>query len=313
MGNRGSTQLPSPELLQDVSSPDILKQFPPEIWEEVISHVAVDRESLKALTLLSRTITPLVQAVIFRTITLRGRHECEDFLELIASNKALGTFVRTLDIVDSFQAPEMVAWMMMPDSTAGRLAPHFPLVTQLRLCLFRSVIREQDVDEAAVHTKSFFSHFSSVRSLVLEDCRFRNMKEVCDLLGCFRSSLQHLSLKRIARMESPRMTANFPHVGFRNANELERTLIELSAHPLPMLQSLTLERVNVEHVSTWLLRSGIVNGLATMNLRQSNRADIEMASALLGSGCSELECLVLRMEDYQFWSQTPTLIGERTT
>jgi hypothetical protein len=312
MGNRATTlrQEPSvPEPARPASLPNILQICPPELWEEIIRYLAGDLEALKSFALLSRSIVPLVQAELFRTITLRGRLMCKLFLEMVTGNPMLGTHVRTLHIIDRFESPEMVAWISGRDSELSiQLARHFAGVTTLRLCLFRSVLREQDAEQAAMHINAFFSHFASVRSLSLEDCRFRSIKDLHELLVCFRASLHHLGLKRVVMMQGPRM-ADFAHAGFRNVEELERTLDLISTHSLPKLESLTMERVMISHLSTWMLCSGTASGIKTMSLTPSHKDDIGTASALLTGGCEGLQNLELNMEDFQWWSQFPTGTG----
>jgi hypothetical protein len=267
-----------------------MQQCPLEIWQGILDHLVDDQETsaISTMSLLLRAFTPIAQAELFRRVSLRNLERCEAFCDIIRYNPLLATFVETLEIDVSYAwNPRGGQWLFLPMSL--EVASCLAHVTQLSL---RSLgFAEADTWKDFMN---YFSIYMSVQSLKIHHCTFSNIEDMYALLMCFQSSLLQLEMHEVVWY--PRMgdTRSIP-----KTSEVCRALHKISYNSW-RLESSVISGVHIPYLTAWLLCSGAVSGLRTLELEIADNIDARDATDFFSHGCKCLQRLVLRF-DSVYW------------
>ncbi|KAL1747143.1 hypothetical protein HDZ31DRAFT_32679 [Schizophyllum fasciatum] len=137
--------------------------LPPELTREILQYLAADHAAISSCALTHRTLTPLAQGIIFRTILLNQIHHAPAFSSLLRTSPHLAKHVRLLIIAEP---NPVVRWIIPATSDlaavldalpglpalAVRCAPtYFDFLGDLRPALFRAarVVRALELSRIA--------------------------------------------------------------------------------------------------------------------------------------------------------------------
>jgi hypothetical protein len=259
-----------------------MQRYPLDIWQQVIGHLArnSDRDALKAAALLSREITPLAQAELFRDVSLDCFESCESLLDIIHYKPSLAPFIRSLTIYgDTYR-------LLCPKSL--ELASYFTRVSYLTMSMIDFDEEWVNVNVASKEANSFFSAFTSVQTLAIESSCFSDVETMGIILTYFRSSLQRLEMSETTWGLGDRPYPSIP--------KIYELLHNVSSYPAWKLESLNTTEVHISYLAAWLMRCGAAIGIRSLNMDIStDDEDVEAVSHFFSHGCKSLHTLEIRM------------------
>ena len=137
-------------------------RLPLELVDEIVHLSQADSATLKACSLVCSTWNAITRAYIFRRVQIRSEQRLDDFQHVVQASPEVGSRVR-----------EIVFTLQETHRTTIRWAARIPRVLPELLPAVRTVRFQRLFDAAEYCDAPFFRQFhrfSTVRTLVLEDC-----------------------------------------------------------------------------------------------------------------------------------------------
>jgi hypothetical protein len=264
-----------------------MQRCPPEIWSEILGHLDVDNNdghnlaTIKACTLLFKSLVPIAQAEVFRNINISHPRHGERLLDILNQKPSL---VHRIGRVDIHDGSDLWAWLS--SSRALDLLAHLSHAPSLTISADYKAVPEVQT------LRKIMSQLVAIKHLEVALFPFRHFLEVCILLSCFQSTLK--SLKLGCSVEPP----SDYHV------DIDDTPYFLAAEALwehtsplvfPCLTSITFNWFHCEELADWFVHSGVADQIQAPNIVSDDFYHVDHARSFLSSGCKALRRLSLGM------------------
>jgi hypothetical protein len=259
-----------------------MQHFPMEILIQIASSDCLDPDDLRNASLLFRAMAAATQSLLFRQVTIRSLKDWRAFFEVIKGNPILSTYTKILAV--SFRSTIQSHWLF---GIEGRqLASRCSHITRLEL----SQIAFSTTDESK-SIRAVFSIFRAVEHLHVCDSTFGDISHLHAFLLCFRLTLRHLTLMRLVRpARSPTNSYGW--------DEVRGRLLARSSPALASIESLVMRRMDIPFWHDWLVYSGAVHTIKSLEMGLSTRSASNVVSVLFDEqkGHSILERLTLYID-----------------
>jgi hypothetical protein len=265
-----------------------MQRCPPEIWAEIPrcfdEESKENTETLEALTLVLKSLTPTAQSLLFRSVEINAVAQAERLLEIFKQKSHLAKCVKRI-IIRSYYGQ---LWTWLSSSQGRPLLPYIALIPSLTL----RMPDEPSFDMNKV--QDVVKYFTSVQSLsmMMETFHCRIFQDVRNVLRSFESTLEHLQLEVFGGfdMEFEIEIGEIPRI-------LSAEVLTTYCSPdmFPLLRVFTSNGFATPELTEWLLRSGIANHIHTLTIVPLISTDIKHAAMLLRHGCQALQQLTFDM------------------
>jgi hypothetical protein len=253
-----------------------MQRCPVEIWTKIIDNMRdywsyLDYHAIGNIALVSRSMTPIAQAELFRHICLHANKACvERFVETAHHNSRLLSYIHHLEVAHGEKGEDISQWLSYPDALQAHLFASFSNITQLSLLGIKLSKIETEAQITCI-----FLNFTSIQSLTVDRCQFFKVAHIYTLLSCFRSSIRHLDMSHASFTNGQNSVVSAPQpdtLGLLTASpyDFSNTSLELSSLEM---------RGDTRYLSTWLLHSGTAKRISHLDI-QPRKEDIDALVAL---------------------------------